>query len=154
MSIFNKADKHLLDFIENSSFSPSLMLIIFILLTFIFCFVLAYKTGISELPNNYYKKAYKMTKEARKLNIESEEKIKTIEKLNKKLKFSMIKLYKNKVRLERQAYTLLSKELTKENYNEDIGTLSDKASEIINEAKKLIDEAEESIVKDIYGFED
>lgn len=154
ISKFEIMDKHIFTFLENNEISLSLTLTIFTLVVFIFFLILAYKTGINELPSNYYKQAYEMKKEAKKLNIESEEKSKTIEKLNKKIKYSMINLYKNKVRFERQAYALLSKELTKESYNEDIDTLADKASEIINEANKLIDEAEENIVKDIYGFED
>lgn len=153
MSIFNKADKHLLTFIENSSFSPSLVLIIFILLTFIFCFILAYKTGISELPSNYYKQAYKYNKEVKKLSIQNKEKKKNIEELNKKTQTTLVKLYKSRIRFERQAYALLSKELTKENYNEDIDVLADKASEILSEVNSVVDETEDNIVKDIYGFE-
>ncbi len=153
MSIFNKVDKHLLTFIDSSSFSPSLVLITFVLLTFIFCFVLAYKTGISELPSNYYKQAYKYNKEAKILNIESEEKSKHIEELNKKTQSTLVKLYKSRIRFERQAYALLSKELTKENYNIDIDTLADKASEIISEVNNVVDEAEDNIIKDVYGFE-
>lgn len=153
ISKFETMDKHIFTFLENNEISLFLTLTIFTLVVFVFCLILAYKTGINELPSNYYKQAYEMKKEAKKLNIESEEKSKSIEKLNKKIKYLMIKLYKNKVRFERQTYALLSKELTKENYNEDIEILADKANEIINEANKLIDETEENFVKDIYGFE-
>ncbi|GLR64411.1 hypothetical protein GCM10007878_18490 [Marinospirillum insulare] len=75
-----------------------MILIAFILLTFIFCLVLAYKTGVSELPSNYYKQAYKYNKESKLIKKSNEEIEKSIKELKKDLKHLTIKLYKNKLR--------------------------------------------------------
>ncbi|GLR65087.1 hypothetical protein [Marinospirillum insulare] len=57
-------------------------------------------------------------------------------------------------RFERQAYSLLSKELTKEDYNEEIDSLADKAIDIVSEADNVIDKVtDENIFNDPYGSE-
>ena len=139
-------DKHILSYLQNSSISPTRIVLIHTLVIFIFCLIVAYKTGISDLPNKYYKKAYNYNKESKKLSIHNLEVKKSIDKLNKEMMINIRKLYKNKLKFERQAYSLLSNELTKESYNEEIEELAEKASDIVSEAN--------SIIEDVYGFED
>lgn len=139
-------DKHILSYLQNSSISPTIIVLIHTLVIFIFCLIVAYKTGISDLPNNYYKKAYNYNKESKKLSIHNLEVKESIDKLNKEMMINIRKLYKNKLKFERQAYSLLSNELTKESYNEEIEELADKASDIVSEA--------DSIIENVYGFED
>lgn len=153
MVFLEKFDQHLITYLQNSSVSTTLLILTYTLVVFIFCLIIAYKTGISDLPKKHYTKAYNYNKEAKKLINKNQEIKESIEKLNKEARTHLRNLYKNKTRLEKQAYSLLSKELTKEDYNSEIDTLADKASNTVFEANDALEKIEDDIVKDIYGFE-